>query len=157
MKMEKFQIVEYQDQYHQAFKELSLEWLQKYASVEPEDELMLANPRKEILEKGGRIFFGLVEENVIGTVALIKVDQDTFELAKLAVTAPFQGLKIGDALVQHCLHIAKSQNAKKIILYTSDRLIPAVSLYKKYNFKEVPLIHNKYIESDLKMELHLGE
>jgi ribosomal protein S18 acetylase RimI-like enzyme len=151
------QIEEFEDQYREPFKELSLEWLQKYASVEPEDEKLLKNPRKEIIEKGGHIFFGLIDGQLAGTVALMKESDATYELAKLAVTPKFQGLKLGNALMQHCLQFARSKNAKKIILYTSNRLIPAVSLYKKYNFKEVPFIHNKYIESDLKMELILEE
>jgi len=54
-----------------------------------------------------------------------------------------------------CLSVAKENNSKKIILYTNHILTSAIALYKKFGFKEIPLVNNKYIESDLKMELIL--
>ena len=33
--------------------------------------------------------------------------------------------------------------------------MPAISLYKWFGFREIPLGQNKYLESDMKMELWL--
>jgi hypothetical protein len=41
-----------------AFKALNVEWLEAYFEVEPYDELVLSNPQSEILEKGGKYFYG---------------------------------------------------------------------------------------------------
>lgn len=153
--MNKIKIVEYEEKYHDDLKRISYEWLKKYVSVEPEDEKILNNPKEIVLDKGGFIFFAKYGEEVIGTVSLIKVDEDTYELAKLAVTEKYQGLKIGKMLMEKCLNVAKEKNTKKIILYTNHILISAIALYKRYDFKEIPLVNNKYIESDLKMELKL--
>lgn len=39
------------------FKELNLHWVRQYFSVEPMDELILSNPKENILNKGGHVFF----------------------------------------------------------------------------------------------------
>lgn len=153
--MKEVEIVEYDDKYHEDLKKLSYEWLEKYVSVEPEDERILNNPREVVLDNGGFIFFAKYGEEIVGTVSLIKVDENTFELAKLAVTEKYQGLKIGKLLMEKCLFIAKEKDAEKIILYTNHVLASAIEMYKRFDFREIPLINNKYIESDLKMELSL--
>ncbi len=153
--MKEIKIVEYEEEYHDDLKRLSYEWLEKYVSVEPEDEKILNNPKEVILDKGGFIFFANYGEEIVGTVSLIKVDENTFELAKLAVTEKYQGLNIGKRLMEKCLYVAKQNNAKRIILFTNHRLTSAIEVYKKFDFKEIPLVNNKYIESDLKMELKL--
>ena len=151
--MNEINIVDYEEKYHDDLKRISYEWLKKYVSVEPEDEKILNNPKEVVLDKGGFIFFAKHCEEVVGTVSLIRVDENTFELAKLAVTEKYQGLKIGKMLMEKCLYVAKQNNAKKIILYTNHILTSAIGLYEKFNFKETPIVNNKYIESDLKMEL----
>lgn len=153
--MKEVKIVEYEEKYHSDLRRLSYEWLEKYVSVEPEDEKILNNPKEVILDKGGFIFFAKYNDELVGTVSLIKVDENTFELAKLAVTEKYQGLKIGKLLMEKCLHVAKQKNAKKVILFTNHILTSAIELYKKFDFKEIPIVNNKYIESDLKMELKL--
>jgi ribosomal protein S18 acetylase RimI-like enzyme len=86
---------------------------------------------------------------------MIKCDTDTFELAKLAVTEEFKGLKIASKLMERCIYFAKENGAKMIMLYTNQKLVPAIGLYKKYGFEEVALKHNKYLEADMKMKLTL--
>lgn len=153
--MAEIKIIEYEEKYHNDFKKLSYEWLEKYVSVEPEDEKILNNPKEVILDKGGFIFFAKYDTQIVGTVSLIRVDENTFELAKLAVTEKYQELNIGKLLMEKCLCVSKKENAKTIILYTNHILASALALYKKFGFEEIPLVNNKYIESDLKMKLEL--
>ena len=148
-------IVDYDHKYYEDFVNLSIEWLEKYVSVEPEDEKIINDPYGMILNDGGHIFFALSEGRPVGTVSLIKLDDSVCELAKLAVTEDYKGFKIGRQLMEKCIETAKAENYEKIILYTNKNLLPALSLYKKFNFEEVDLSFNKYIESDLKMELLL--
>ena len=153
--MKEIKIVDWDEKYHRNFINLSIEWLEKYVSVEDTDLKILNDPHGQILDNGGNIFFAISETDVVGTVAMIKIDENAFELAKLAVTEQFKGYKIGNQLMGACIHYAKSKNACKIVLYTNQKLIPAIHLYKKYGFNEVPLVNNKYLESDMKMELSL--
>lgn len=153
--MEKLNIIGFEERYHEDFKRLSYEWLEKYVSVESEDERILNNPIEVILDKGGHIFFARYDNEIVGTVSLIRVEEGVFELAKLAVTEKYKGMKIGIKLMEKCLEVSKSEKVNKIILYTSHKLGAAINLYKKFGFKEIPIIDNKYIESDIKMELDI--
>ncbi len=153
--MDEVEVIEWEDKYSIDFMSLSIEWLEKYVFVEPSDLEILNHPHAVILDKGGNIFFAKYAGRIVGTVAMIKGDADTFELAKLAVSEEFKGLKIGNQLMEKCMQFAKKNGAKMIMLYTNHKLIPAIGLYKKYGFKKVTLEHNKYLESDMKMELVL--
>lgn len=55
--MSNVNIVEWDEDYRQDFISLSLEWLEKYVSVEPIDLEMLNDPEGYILSRGGAIFF----------------------------------------------------------------------------------------------------
>ena len=88
--MNEVKIVPYNKKYKEDFTRLNIEWLQKYFIVEPADEKMLSSPEKEIIRNGGEIFFALLENKAVGTCAVLKVDEITFELAKMAVTEKAQ-------------------------------------------------------------------
>ena len=153
--MNRVEIIQYQDEYCDDLKRLSYEWLEKYVLVEPEDERILNNPKEVILDNGGHIFFAKCGEEIMGTISLIRVDKKTCELAKLAVTEKFQGLKIGNKLMEKCIQVANKEKTKEIVLYTNHKLVSAIRLYEKFGFRHIPLINNKYLESDLKMVLEL--
>lgn len=146
-------IIEWEDKYAEQFKRLSLEWLEKYVSVEPADLEIINNPHGSILDKGGMIFFALCDGLIVGTVAMIRQNDGSFELAKLAVTEGYKGLKIGNLLMEKSLEFASQRKAITVFLYTNRRLLTAINLYEKFGFKEVPVAQNKYIEADMKMEL----
>ena len=133
-------------------KTLNIEWLKKYFKVEPKDEIVLSNPQGEIIDKGGMIFYAKYNDTIIGTVSLIKIDNTTFELSKMAVTDGVQGLGIGKKLMEHCLAVAKENDIQKLILYSNRSLLPAIHLYEKFGFAEVPLEDGIYERADIKME-----
>ncbi|MFW6008752.1 MAG: GNAT family N-acetyltransferase [archaeon] len=151
----KLELKEYKSKYKKAFKKLSLEWLNKYGLYEDEDNKILNDPENYILNKGGKIYFALYEESIIGTFALIPSKNNVFELAKFAITTKYQGLGIANILLKKAIEVAKEKNANKIILYSNSKLKKAYNLYKKFNFKEVNLDKSKYETADLKMKLKL--
>lgn len=133
-------------------KILNIEWLQKYFRVEEKDEIVLSNPQEEIINKGGMIFYAKYNNEILGTVSLMKIDETTFELSKMAVSDKAQGLGIGNQLLVHCLAVAKENNIKKLFLYSNRRLLPAIHLYQKFGFIEIPLEDVTYERADIKME-----
>lgn len=149
------EIIEFKDELAHHFKDLNIAWLQKYFYVEPIDEEMLSNPRKYIIEKDGHIFFATVNGKVAGTFALLKQEGGSFELGKMAVDEAFQGQKIGNKMLELCLQKAKDLGANKVILFSNTLLSPAIHLYKKFGFKEVPLGSTEYKRSNIKMECEL--
>ena len=49
-------IIEYQDKHHNAFRQLNLEWLDKYNLTEEPDLMVLNDPRATILNHDGFIW-----------------------------------------------------------------------------------------------------
>lgn len=145
-------IIPFSPELKEDIKNLNLEWLQKYFKVEDKDTLTLSNPQGEIIDKGGVIFFAKYNDKIVGTVSLLKIEDTTFELSKMAVKNGVQGLGIGNKLMQHCLAIAEQKGIKKLILYSNRRLVPAIYLYMKYGFEEVALEAGIYERADIKME-----
>lgn len=153
----KVNIIKYKKEYKEKLKKLSFEWLYKYNLYESEDELILNNPEKYILEKGGYIFFAKYEDEIIGTVSLIPVNSKIFELAKLAVTENYQNNGIAKILIEKAINTAKNDKIDKIILYSNSKLEKAFELYKKYGFKDIKIDKTKYETANIKMELNLND
>ena len=147
------EITDYKDEYKDHFKTLNLEWIQKYFVIEPADEYVLSNPQSAILDNGGFIFFAKYDAEIVGTCALLKVNGQTFELAKMAVNEKFQNLGIGKLLMEKSIQKAKEIQMEKLELYTNNQLIKALDIYHKYGFQVVPLDNHSTKRANIKMEL----
>ena len=62
---------------------------------------------------------------------------------------------IAEALSGAALGRAKALGATKVILYSQTELAPAILLYQKLGFKEVPLEPGVYQRANIKMEIQL--
>ncbi|HEX8576905.1 MAG TPA: GNAT family N-acetyltransferase [Flavobacterium sp.] len=134
-------------------KTLNTEWLEKYFAVEPKDTIQLSDPENEIINKGGYIYYGKLDDTIIATFSLLKVTHTVFELGKMAVSEAYQGKGLGKQLLEYAIATAKEKEAEKIILYSNTKLEAAIALYKKFGFTEIPLEPNTYARSNIKMEL----
>ena len=150
------EIISFKDELARYFTELNLAWVKKYFAVEPMDEKILFNPKGNIIDKGGYIYFSVVDEEVAGTFALLKINDGVYELSKMAVAEKFIGKKIGNAMVKFCIEEARRLNIEKLVLYSNTKLEPAIHLYEKYGFKETPLENSEYKRSNIKMEIILN-
>ena len=148
-------VITYQPEYKNQFIDLNKAWLEEFFVVEPHDNDVFNNIESYILEPGGMIFFCIVNNEVAGTVAMQKVNDATYELAKLAVAKKFQGLKLSNLLMNNCLAFAKAKKAESIMLLSNRKLENALRLYEKYGFIEVPMKENDYTRADIQMELKL--
>ncbi len=148
-------IIPFEKQYSKDFYDLNIEWLQTYFYVEPFDEEVLSKPEHYIIDKGGHIFFAKLDNDVVGTVALMPTKTEgVFELTKMAVSPNHRGYKIGQQLMQHCIDFAKHNHLKGLMLYSNTLLENAIYIYRKYGFIEIPVETNSpYKRSNIKMEL----
>lgn len=150
------EIIEFEPKFKKDFRELNYEWLKKYFEIEAKDKLMLNNPEREIMNKGGFILFAKHKGRISGTVAVIKHDKKTYELAKMAVTENAQGKQIGKRLALEAIQRARKLNCSVIFLESNSSLLPALNLYKKIGFIEVPMRPDSdYKRATLRMELNL--
>lgn len=152
--MNSIEIIPFDEQYANHFYDLNIEWLKTFFYVEAHDEEVLSQAKKYIIDNGGYIYFAKLDETIVGTVALIKVEGNIFELSKMAVLPTFRGKKIGQQLLQYCLDFAKANNFEKLLLYSNRSLENAIYIYRKYGFVEIPIEEdNPYARGDIKMEL----
>jgi|ERR1051326_1739345 len=149
------EIISYSDEYADDFKQLNLEWLNKFNLAESHDLKILNDPKGTILDGGGCIFLATEEDKVIGTAGLAKDGDLVFELVKMSVAPAFQGRGIGKILLERCLEKARELKAKKIFLYSNSQLTTAITLYKKYGFVHVDASNSPLVTADVKMELYL--
>ncbi|MEW5677355.1 GNAT family N-acetyltransferase [Flavobacterium enshiense] len=148
-------IITYQPQYKQDFIDLNTAWLEEYFFVEKHDKDVFENVEDIILKPGGEIFFCLIDNEVVGTVAMQKVNDSVIEMAKLAVDKKHQGKKLGNLLVETCIAFAKEHHYQTLMLVSSTKLDAALNLYRKYGFTETPLDETDYHRADIQMELYL--
>ena len=148
-------IISYQPEYAPSFYELNIEWLKTFFYVEPYDEEVLSNPKKYIIDKGGHIFFAKLDNQIIGTVALMPTKVNSIvELTKMAVSPSHRGLNIGQKLMQHCISYSKENGLNSIILYSNRKLENAIYIYRKYGFMEIKVEDNcPYERCNIKMQL----
>ena len=148
-------IVDYAEQYKEAFKALNLEWIEKFFELEDEDLKALDNPEENILSKGGAILIALYEEEVAGVCALVKLTdkKHDYELAKMAVSQDFQGKGIGYALGRSIVKRAQELGARSIYLGSNTQLESAISLYQKLGFQKVKGIESPYERCNIQMAL----
>ena len=138
------------------FKSLNLEWLNKYFKVEPIDELVLNNPMREIIDKGGFIFMIQKNHETIGTLALIKKSKNLYEFSKMAIIPEERGNGYGNMAMKFLIQFAKNKNWSKLILYSNTKLKNSIHLYRKYGFKQIQLEKNLiYSRGNIKMQLRL--
>lgn len=135
---DKIKIIDFKSEYREYFSKLNYEWLEKYFEVEDIDRIILENPEKEILMKGGQIFFARYEDQIAGTAAIIKINKRTCELTKMAVTSNLQGKHIGKKLLEASIDYAIEKKFTKMILCTSPILEKATNLYKSIGFVSSP-------------------
>jgi putative acetyltransferase len=135
------------------FERLNRGWIERWFVVEDEDQKVFDDPGGRIVAPGGQIFFVVDEGGVRGTCAVIRHDAETFELAKMAVEPSAQGRGYGDQLVEAAVGFAREAGARRLMLVSNTRLSPALKLYRKHGFREVPLDPaNGYSRADIQLE-----
>ena len=138
------------------FIRLNKAWIERYFTIEPADEQVLNDPKTNIIDAGGLIYFAVYNRTISGTFALQKWNETTLELSKMAVDENLRGNKIGHVLMEVAIEKAKEWGAKKLILYSNTTLQPALHLYRKYGFEEVPLEHSHFERANIKMQKELS-
>ena len=144
--------------YAAAFRSLNVAWIEHYFKMEDADRQALDDPAVKIIAPGGEVLFAvsLGREQVIGTCALIRLDDENAELAKMAVSEEAKGKQVGLLLGESIIDRAKDRGFHTLVLESNRKLTPAISLYRKLGFVEKPFPHpSEYSRADIYMELSL--
>ncbi len=148
------EIIDFDPKYARYFYDLNIEWLKEHFYVEPYDEEVLSNPEEYIISKGGHILFAMIDAEIAGTAALINRGKDGFELSKMAVAPKFQGRKIGLKLMYACIYKSIALGTDRLFLDSNRKLVPAIALFNKVGFKEIPVPEDTpYERCNIRMEI----
>lgn len=151
-------IITYNEQYKADFIRLNTEWIKTYFRLEESDLRTFANIDSYIIGNGGQIFLALDDDSgeVVGCCALINhPDEDSYELAKMAVSPHTQGHHIGHQLGAALIDYARKIGAKRLYLEGNTKLETSIHLYHKLGFHEISLEGSTYERCDIIMELNL--
>ncbi len=136
----------------QAFYSLNEAWISKLFKMEEKDFQVLKEPRRYVIDAGGRIYFACSEGERLGCCALIR-RQDRFELAKMGVAETARGKGVGRALLEHVIGEARRLGIRKIYLESNKVLENAIHLYESVGFRHVtPEEPSPFARSDVYME-----
>jgi len=120
----------------QGFVELNTQWIEKYFQLEDIDIDLFKDP-SIIYRNGGYILSISDRGNVVGVCALIKKNDETYELARMAVDEFEHGKGIGKLMLNELLKKSKAIGVKKITIVSNTILEAAVGLYQTYGFETV--------------------
>ena len=141
-----------------AFRTLNEQWIKHYFKVERKDQAILGDPLKSIIERGGQIIIACVGKQSIGCCALLRMSEDEFEVAKMAVTPGYRGRGIGRRLLHAAIEEARRMRARRLYLETNHILEPAIRLYESVGFRRLhptQVTPSPYDRADVYMELVL--
>jgi len=148
-------VVEYEQRHRGAFADLNVEWITTHFLLEDVDRKVLDDPEGAILRPGGCILMAEDGDRIVGCCALIRIAPDAFELAKMAVTPAARGKGIGMLLGRAAVDRALKLGARRVELLSNTLLQPALGLYRKLGFVEVPIGPTEYRRANIKMVLQL--
>ncbi len=151
------EVVGFDQVFAKDFAELNYEWIAESYIIEEHDREVLDHPLETVIQPGGQIFFALVDGRPVGTVALIRIDDASLELAKMAVSPNHRGLGLGDKLMSACIEHATAAGKARIVLESNTKQVAAINLYRKFGFVEIPLDPNSAFErANIRMELAIS-
>ena len=131
-------IVDWSEEYGDAFARLNREWLEKYFRVEPIDEKVLSDPQRWVLNDGGVILYAVEGVSALGTVALKHQGAGVFELTKMAVTEEAQGKGLGRLLLCAAVNRFAEMSGHHLYLESHSSLTAALTLYESAGFHHEP-------------------
>jgi N-acetylglutamate synthase-like GNAT family acetyltransferase/DNA-binding MarR family transcriptional regulator len=135
----------YSDDLAEAFYRINAQWVQAMFTLEPNDIALLSRPRQTIIEQGGAIWFvETPDAGVVGTCALIRMEEGVYELTKMGVSEAARGRKAGEFLLAATLQRARAMGMHTLYLLTNRKCAAAIHLYEKLGFEHSAAIMERY-------------
>jgi len=146
------EIVEFEPRHAEAFRTLNEAWISKHFTLEAKDREVLNDPEGKIIARGGRIFMALKDGAPVGCVALMKMGDGGYEVAKMTVSEALRGSGLGRRLMQRCIDAGAELGATRLYLETNSGLGPALGLYRAMGFRDLAPMETPYARADVFME-----
>src|SRR6185436_12068065 len=144
------------DNARQLFSEYS-DWLQIdlcFQNFEKE----LANLPGEYAAPAGRLLLAYQDSELVGCVALRRIDEGVCEMKRLFLREKFRGRGLGRRLLEAIIREAKQIGYERMRLDTlPPKMNDAIALYRSYGFKDIAPYYDNPVNGAIFMELELRE
>jgi putative acetyltransferase len=146
----------YREAYRTDFERLNRDWIETFFVLEDADREIFRDPHAAVLAPGGQIFFVIDDDGVQGTCAVLPHEPGIFEIAKMAVSPGVRGRGYGDLLMEASVEFARRAGARRVVIVSNTVLAPAIRLYQKHGFVQVPLEpHERFARANIRLEREL--
>ena len=134
LKLVDLRIVPYEEKYKQSVFDFTDRCFQDLGKAfEPNGRHSFYNE----IESAFDSFWCLIAESqVIGTVALKKIDDSTVELKALYLSNDFRGIGLGRRLMETAISFAKEKGFERVVLDSMSKYKDALRLYVNFGFME---------------------
>ncbi|MGZ1542147.1 GNAT family N-acetyltransferase [Staphylococcus argenteus] len=133
-------VIEYNRSYHEELIGfiLSIQKNEFNINIDRNDQPDLENIEQNYLNNGGQFWLAINDQQkIIGTIGLIKLDNNKSALKKMFVDENYRNLKVGKKLLDIVVTTCKENNIDGIYLGTIDKFISAQYFYSKNGFCEI--------------------
>ncbi|MGX7204923.1 GNAT family N-acetyltransferase [Enterococcus pingfangensis] len=133
-------IIPFEEKYTQEVVELILSIQRDEFQIDltVEDQPDLLKIKEEYIETGGNFWIALSDDQVIGTIALVKLENHCGAIKKMFVTKDFRGAKqIGKKLLDTLVAYCENQGYEYLYLGTVEVLKAAQKFYQKNGFERI--------------------
>jgi len=133
-------VVDYKPGLNRHFHELAGPWLsgEVNGQLEEKDGISLQDPDPEHFNEGGFLFFARYKEQIVGFVALKRLDDDRFECERLYTNPVYKNFEIEEKLIERCISRCMENETKELWQQTTLDLPEINLLYSKLGFTEKP-------------------
>jgi putative acetyltransferase len=154
------EIREFQPGDQAAFQALNEAWITAYFTLEEKDHAILGDPQTHILDHGGHIYFAIDANTreIVGCCALETMENNCFEVVKMAVAGNLRGQGIGRKLLRAVIEAARALGARRLYIETNHTLKNAIALYRSEGFEHLrpeDVKPTPYVRADVFMERYL--
>ncbi|WP_288227255.1 GNAT family N-acetyltransferase [uncultured Enterococcus sp.] len=136
--MSEVKIVPFEEKYTQEIVDLIIPIQREEFNIQltVEDQPDLLRIQEEYINTGGNFWVALFDDKVIGTIALVRLENHCGAIKKMFVTKDFRGEKqIGRKLLDTLVNYCKEQGYERLYLGTVEVLKAAQKFYKKNGFE----------------------
>ena len=136
--MSELTILPYEKRYETEVVELIISIQGEFGvAVTLEDQPDLLRIDEEYIQTGGNFWVALSDNQVVGTIALVKLENGNGAIKKMFAAPAFRGEKqLGKQLLDTLVDYCRAQGYKNLYLGTVNVLIAAQKFYKKHGFVE---------------------
>ncbi|MFQ9513179.1 MAG: GNAT family N-acetyltransferase [Clostridia bacterium] len=146
------EIVKYKSEYKNDFIRLSKNWITKYFALESDDFEVFENIDK-LIKNGAMIYFAIENGVVYATCMAQPMTNNEWEICKLAADERYEEHGAGSAVFKACMDYALENGANKLTILSNSILKPALHIYEKYGFYEIPVDNtHHYKRVDIQFE-----